>query len=80
MNLNWKKVREITINISITDCAADPPKSKPINPSLYTNNAEDYMLDIPVDIRVVDQQRISEFYIKSYNNIFDKFINKDKNL
>ena len=68
-------------NFSLPESFEEPDFSDYyINQSLYTNNAEDYMLDIPVDIRVVDQQRISEFYIKSYNNIFDKFINKDKNL
>ena len=36
MKRNWITVREITTSMRITDWAAEPPRSKLMNPSLKT--------------------------------------------
>jgi hypothetical protein len=33
MKRNWTAVSAMTITISTTDCAAEPPKSSPLKPS-----------------------------------------------
>ena len=68
-------------NLSFSPSFDEPDFSEYyIDASLYTNHAEDYSLDVGDGIRVFDKQKTSESYIISYNNIFDKYMDKDKNL
>ena len=51
-----------------------------IDPSVYTNHAHDYSQDISDIVTHGDSRRDIETYVKTYNNIFDKYIDKDKNV
>ena len=50
-----------------------------VDPAVYTNNVEEYILDIFDDTRINDAPKSANNYQKEYHNIFDKFMNKDKN-
>ena len=68
-------------NLSFSPSFEEPDFSEYyIDSSLYTNHAEDYILDVADGIRLFDKQKTSESYIIRYNNIFDKYMDKDKNL